>query len=198
MRYSPGITPSSSAASTPPAVRRLDPEDTHTTRTNGLYSTGNKPPWTLPAKAQYLSFDSARALRRVGLTNVVSPGDLMSFGMTVQPLRAIHYIKANYSEDVFLATFHYFLYRFWTPPNAKIADEATLRAVLGEATETLKGGKKLFSPAEVDKIMDGRAAFKDSLKKETDVALEKGAFGAPWIWVTNAKGEQEPFFGSDR
>lgn len=118
--------------------------------------------------------------------------------MTVQPLRAIHYIKANYPEHVFRATFHYFLYRFWTPPNAIIADAGVLREVLLEATETPKGGKKLFSPAEVEKIMAGRAAFKDSLTKETDVALSKGAFGAPWIWATNSKGEEEPFFGSDR
>lgn len=122
----------------------------------------------------------------------------MTFGMTVQPLRAIHYIKAHYPESVFLATFHYFLYRFWTPPNAKIADATVLAEVLADATETIKGGKKLFTAAEVEKIMKGRADFKDSVKRETDVALEKGAFGAPWIWVTNSKGQEEPFFGSDR
>ncbi|KAJ3474410.1 hypothetical protein NLG97_g9858 [Lecanicillium saksenae] len=61
-----------------------------------------------------------------------------------------------------------------------------------------EAAEKLFSPADVDKIMNGRAAFKDSVKKVTDEALAKGAFGAPWIWVTNAKGQEEPFFGSDR
>ncbi|KAJ6780511.1 hypothetical protein PWT90_07335 [Aphanocladium album] len=161
-------------------------------------SAGNKPPWALPAKGAYLTYDSARALRRVGLSHVQSPGDLMTFGMTVQPLRAIHYIKAHYPEPVFVATFHFFLEKFWTPPNRKIADEAVLREVLGEVTETIQGGRKLFSAADVDKIMDGRAAFKDSVKKETDEALAKGAFGAPWIWVTNSKGQEEPFFGSDR
>ncbi|OAA78297.1 glutathione S-transferase kappa 1 [Akanthomyces lecanii RCEF 1005] len=159
---------------------------------------GNKPPWTLAAKAAYLSFDSARALRRVGLSNVQSPDDLMSAAMTVQPLRAIHYVKAHYPEPVFLAAFHALLVEFWTPPNRKIADADVLREVLGEMTETVGGSGRLFSPAEVDKIMDGRAAFKDSVKKETDEALAKGAFGAPWIWATNAKGESEPFFGSDR
>ncbi|TQV99946.1 hypothetical protein V2A60_005363 [Cordyceps javanica] len=161
-------------------------------------ASGNKPPWSLPAKASYLSYDSPRALRRVGLGHLQTPDDLMSFGMTVQPLRAIHYIKAHYPTPVFVAAFHFLIDRAWTPPNRKIADADVLREVLGEATETIKGGRKLFTPAEVDKIMDGRAAFKDSVKKETDEALAKGAFGAPWIWATNAKGESEPFFGSDR
>ncbi len=159
---------------------------------------GNKPPWTLPAKAAYLSYDTPRALRRVGLENCQTPGDLMSFGMTVQPLRAIHYIRAHYPAPVFLATFHFFLVQFWTPPNRKLADADVLREVLGQVTETVGGGRKLFSPAEVDKIMDGRGAFKDSVIKETDEAMAKGAFGAPWIWATNAKGQGEPFFGSDR
>lgn len=129
----------------------------------------------------------------------------MSAGMTVQPLRAIHYVKAHYPEPVFLAAFHGLLVQFWTPPNRKIADADVLREALGElTTDPVRGGggggggKRLFSPAEVDKIMDGRAAFKDSVKKETDEALAKGAFGAPWIWATNVKGESEPFFGSDR
>lgn len=159
---------------------------------------GNKPPWSVAAKAVYLNYDSQRALTRVGLQHVRAPEDLMTFGMTVQPLRAIHYIRAHYPEPVFRATFHFLLEKFWAPPNQKIADEGVLREALLAATETLHGGKKLFSEAEVGKIMDGRGAFKDSLKKETDDALAKGAFGMPWIWVTNSKGEQEPFFGSDR
>lgn len=28
--------------------------------------------------------------------------------------------------------------------------------------------------------------------------LELGAFGAPWMWVKNGEGKEEPFFGSDR
>lgn len=36
------------------------------------------------------------------------------------------------------------------------------------------------------------------LVAETEKVLGLGAFGSPWFWVRNAKGEQEPFFGSDR
>lgn len=40
--------------------------------------------------------------------------------------------------------------------------------------------------------------WKDRLTGNTKEALDQGAFGAPWMWVTNAKGVSEPFFGSDR
>lgn len=40
--------------------------------------------------------------------------------------------------------------------------------------------------------------WKDKLSSNTKEALDQGAFGAPWMWVTNAEGVCEPFFGSDR
>ena len=40
---------------------------------------------------------------------------------------------------------------------------------------------------------------KEALKKATQEALDRGAFGNPWFWVTRASGGRgEPFFGSDR
>jgi glutathione S-transferase kappa 1 len=40
--------------------------------------------------------------------------------------------------------------------------------------------------------------MKDLLTATTQEALDRGAFGAPWLWVTNEEGKSEPFFGSDR
>ena len=58
----------------------------------------------------------------------------------------------------------------------------------------------LFSPNEVDDIMAAAETkeWKDRLLANTQEALDKGAFGAPWFWVRNAEGKEEPFFGSDR
>lgn len=60
--------------------------------------------------------------------------------------------------------------------------------------------KKLFTKEQVEEIMKGTETpqIKEALKKTTQEALDKGAFGNPWIWVTDEKGRQEPFFGSDR
>ncbi len=71
---------------------------------------------------------------------------------------------------------------------------------MGQAGTPGGNGKKLFTPAEVDAIVAGASSdeMKDVLKKETAEALGRGAFGAPWFWVTREGGEAEPFFGSDR
>jgi hypothetical protein len=42
------------------------------------------------------------------------------------------------------------------------------------------------------------AEWKGRLTANTEKVLKLGAFGAPWFWVKNGKGVEEPFFGSDR
>lgn len=42
------------------------------------------------------------------------------------------------------------------------------------------------------------APYKQRLNDNTKEALDHGAFGCPWFFVRNSKGEDEPFFGSDR
>lgn len=156
--------------------------------------SGNKPPWLLPAKAAYLAGDSQRAAKRVGVHGLQTPKDLMSMAMTISPLRALHYIKANYPER-FLPTMSALFQKFWTPPNVNLTQEENLITTLLEATYE---GKRLFTEVEVEKIMKGRDGMKALLKAKTEEVVNSGAFGAPWFLVTNAKGETRSFFGSDR
>lgn len=39
--------------------------------------------------------------------------------------------------------------------------------------------------------------MKELLNKNTNAALEDGAFGLPWFMCTNEKGEKEGFWGVD-
>ncbi|KKY19887.1 putative dsba family oxidoreductase [Diplodia seriata] len=57
-----------------------------------------------------------------------------------------------------------------------------------------------FSSEDVKRIIEGAstAEYKKKLSDNTQKALDQGAFGCPWFWVRNDKGEEEPFFGSDR
>lgn len=59
---------------------------------------------------------------------------------------------------------------------------------------------KRFSESQVREIIDlaNSPEYKQLLNDKTKEALDRGAFGCPWYWVTNSKGEEEPFFGSDR
>ena len=67
----------------------------------------------------------------------------------------------------------------------------------GMLTETLQSN---FSPEEAKIILSSAnsASFKQRLNDFTKEALDRGAFGAPWFWIRNGKGAEEPFFGSDR
>ena len=57
-----------------------------------------------------------------------------------------------------------------------------------------------FSDDDVKRILEAANTpeWKKKLLDNTQRALDKGAFGAPWLWVRNAEGVEEPFFGSDR
>lgn len=172
--------------------------------------TGNKPPFALPAKANYGMYDARRSCARAGVPEAQPPPDFMKRAITVQPLRALHYIKSNFATDTYVAAFHYLFYRFWTPENADLRDVEVLKSVLQAAPagfsgkESLKASssqrKPMFTAAEVDAILAGSTAqtAKDQLTAATKEALDRGAFGAPWMWVTNDEGDEEPFFGSDR
>jgi glutathione S-transferase kappa 1 len=60
--------------------------------------------------------------------------------------------------------------------------------------------KRIFTDEEISTIISSATSpeVKDQLSANTTKVLELGAFGAPWFWVKNRKGIEEPFFGSDR
>lgn len=154
----------------------------------------------LPAKGRYLVFDARRAANRVSKPAIAFPPRklFMTMALTVSPLRALHYIKANYPTSVFLSAFHYLFDKFWTPPHVNLTEDEKLAETLAQATERPDGGRKLFTEEDVRRIMEARGSMKESVKKLTGEAVERGAFGAPWLWVTNGEGKAEAFFGSDR
>jgi glutathione S-transferase kappa 1 len=98
-------------------------------------------------------------------------------------------VKARHPTEVFekcfLSTWEY---SFMT--HIDISKPEGLAKLLGEH----------FDEGEVKEIMRlaGEKEYKDMLTANTKTALEKGAFGAPWFWLRNGKGEEEPLFGSDR
>jgi hypothetical protein len=57
-----------------------------------------------------------------------------------------------------------------------------------------------FSDEDIKKILTAASSpeYKQALADNTQKALDLGAYGAPWFWVRNSEGKEEPFFGSDR
>jgi glutathione S-transferase kappa 1 len=148
--------------------------------------TGNKPPWTLPAKAAYSAYDSARAKQYFGAKDVKTPEFFPI--LSLLPQRALCFIKDQH-PDRFVSTFLDIFEAMWK--NGKDVSKPDTLA------ETLQS---IFSPEEVKAVLSSAnsAMFKQRLNDNTKEALDRGAFGAPWFWVRNAKGAEEPFFGSDR
>lgn len=149
--------------------------------------SGNKPPWTLPAKAKYSSYDTKRAVKYFGTEEIVSPPFFPI--LSVVPQRAMLVVKDRHPnekfEQVFLETWRY---SFVTHVNIEKIEGLTNLL------------KKFFDDAEVNEILRlmKTQEYKDKLTANTKDALEQGAFGAPWFKLTNSKGEVEPLFGSDR
>ncbi|KAF9874128.1 DSBA-like thioredoxin domain-containing protein [Colletotrichum karsti] len=180
--------------------------DIHPVLLGGINAaSGNKPPWTLPAKAKYGTFDARRSSVRVGKPDITTPPDFMDRSMTILPLRALHFIKKNHPAEAYQTAWHWFLHCFWEPPNLNLTKPDVLIKALADAPRQYPpqqgdDGAKLFTEADVKKIMEGTATqeIKDAVKARTQEAIERGAFGAPWFWAVNDEGKAEPFFGSDR
>lgn len=149
--------------------------------------SGNKPPWTLPAKAKYGEYDSKRAQKYFGTEPLIA-ADFFPI-LSVVPQRAMLVVKDRHPREVFEQCFlDTWRYSFITHINIEKLDG--LAKLLGTH----------FDDAEVKEIMRLMATkeFKDKLTQNTKDALEQGAFGAPWFKLTNANGVEEPLFGSDR
>jgi 2-hydroxychromene-2-carboxylate isomerase len=151
-----------------------------------LTSKGNKPPWTLPAKAAYSTYDGKRAQKYFGHDFEVPAFFPI---LSLLPQRALTYIKRQHAHKLVPA----FLACFETMWNGQLD--------ISKPENLAKALAKAFSGAEVEEILAAAASpeIKNELTATTErVVKELGAFGCPWFWVTNGQGKSEPFFGSDR
>ncbi|KAG9250817.1 DSBA family oxidoreductase [Emericellopsis atlantica] len=149
-------------------------------------SSGNKPPWTLPAKAAYSRYDGQRAQKYFGLKFNV-PGFFPI--VSLLPQRCLAYVKKAH-PDKLEPLFDIFFQAMWVHHHDLSKPNSTKTALL-----------KVFTGEQVAEIM--AAAETDEIKKTLSattlrVSQDLGAFGCPWFWVHDGKGHAEPFFGSDR
>ncbi|OJD35798.1 dsba family oxidoreductase [Diplodia corticola] len=149
--------------------------------------SGNKPPWTLPNKAKYSPYDSKRAKAYFGCPKMEVP-DFFPI-LSLLPQRCMAYVKDSFPQGKYEASFRE-LFIAMFEEGEDMSKPELLAQALG----------RHFSSDEVKRIIQGAntAEYKKKLSDNTQKALDQGAFGCPWFWVRNDKGEEEPFFGSDR
>jgi len=99
------------------------------------------------------------------------------------------YVKDKFPSEKYEAAFRELWVAMWEETND-----------LSKPDKMVEALSRHFAPEEVKDIMDSANSpvYKQKLLDNTQRALDKGAFGAPWFWVRNHKGKEEPFFGSDR
>ncbi|KAF1975566.1 glutathione S-transferase kappa 1 [Bimuria novae-zelandiae CBS 107.79] len=153
-----------------------------------MASSGNKPPWSLPIKQRYFNLDTRREQHHFGLPTMTTPSFYPIISLL--PQRALVYIKSTYPShysqvflDIYAALFQH---------HEDVSNPEILSAVLE------RSGR--FSKEEVERVLEKAKSpeVKQKLSENTKEAAEQGAFGCPWFWIRNARGEEEPVFGSDR
>lgn len=110
-----------------------------------------------------------------------------------QPQRALTFIKHNHPLTTYHSTILTFYRSMWnTATHHDLSKPDLLISALTNSN--------LFSAPEIDAIIAGAndKKYKDLLLAETEKVVKMGAFGAPFFWVRNGRGVEEPFFGSDR
>ncbi|KAG0557410.1 hypothetical protein M758_11G123400 [Ceratodon purpureus] len=164
-------------------------------------ATGNKPPGALPARAKWLAEDTERNARFMG---VPFRGVPKGFGISLDSMRcqrvltAIAESKGYDSKELAGAFMAFFRALFSVGLNHEVAinDPSFLVKCCVSAG---------FTEAEAEQYVRASddAATKQRLKENTELAVTKGMFGAPTIYVSpvdkSKKGAREMmFFGSDR
>lgn len=141
-------------------------------------ATGNASPVNIPAKGRYMFQDLARYARRYNVPLKFNPHFPIN---TLVLMRAITGAQMRQPERAI--DFIDCLFRALWVEGRHLGDPAVVASVLGEHG---------FDPAEALAWTQDEAV-KATLKAKTDLAIERGVFGAPSMFV----GDQL-FFGQDR
>jgi len=136
----------------------------------------NSPPVTVPNKGKYLFADITRWTNRYGVE--INPNPYF-------PVNTLHAMRAAVAAlgDKRFRDFHRAMFRGVWVEGKNLADEAVLRAAIDAAG--LDGAAILARAKE--------AEVKDTLRRNSDEAVERGAFGAPTFFIGD-----EMFWGNDR
>lgn len=142
-----------------------------------LKATGNSSPMAVPAKARYFAADMRRWADRYGVMLKLNPNPFMA--NTISLMRGA---VAAQKLGVFPA-YHDAIFRAAWADALDLGEKAILTGVLQRAG---------VNAAELI-AATGRQDVKDELRRNTDDAVARGAFGAPTFFVGD-----EIFWGNDR
>lgn len=140
-----------------------------------MRATNNSPPITVKAKGRYLNIDVARWVSRYGIPFEMNPN------FPQNTVNALRLALVAQREGCFDAVHQALFAAMWVQQK-DLSDPECLNDIATAAG---------MSPSAIEDI--GSDSIKDELRKNTDEAISRGAFGAPTFFVGD-----EMFFGNDR
>ncbi|KAL1917379.1 uncharacterized protein VTP21DRAFT_5035 [Calcarisporiella thermophila] len=152
-----------------------------------MQGSGNQPPATIPAKANYMMKYDIKHYTEMYKLPYSTPSIFPA--QTLLPMRVLTALKMQKDEEGLLQATKSLFNAYFT----KDADIGT--------PEVVEECIAFLGKDRASKLMQAAqsAEVKSQLKKVTDEALKKGAFGSPTMWVSKAGEEhEEMFFGCDR
>lgn len=150
-----------------------------------MKATGNRPPAALPARGQFLALDLARNRDYFGVPLQMPRHFPM---LTLQTMRLLTAVREEVPERLEAAS-----RRLWQQYWSEGGNIGELETLLGALRDVGCGESE--AAALIARTAD--PAVKEALKATTQVAIDRGAFGAPTYFVMG-DGAPEMFFGSDR
>jgi 2-hydroxychromene-2-carboxylate isomerase len=141
-------------------------------------ATGNASPAMIPAKGRYMFEDLDRYAKRYGVPLKFNPHFPIN---TLMLMRAVTGIQLRQPAR-FQAFIDCLFTALWVE-GCSLDDPATVAAVLSEHG---------FDPQEVLALTNDESV-KAKLKENTEIAVKRGVFGAPSMFIGN-----QLFFGQDR
>jgi 2-hydroxychromene-2-carboxylate isomerase len=141
-----------------------------------MQAAKNSPPITVPNKGKYMMIDLARWSSRYGVELNPNPHFPVN---TLQAMRA----AVAALDDPRFCDFHRAMFRAVWVEGKNLSDPDVLRAQIDGAG--LNGAAILARSKEQD--------VKDTLRRNSEEAVERGAFGAPTFFLGD-----EMFWGNDR
>ncbi len=141
-------------------------------------ATGNASPITVPAKGRYMLTDMARYARRYGVPLQFNPHFPVNTLTLMRGAAGIQEREPTRFDDYVAAMFR----AMWVE-GRNLGEANVVADVLRQSG---------FDPAAFSALVS-EPSVKDALKRNTEEAVRRGAFGAPTLFV----GDQM-FFGQDR
>ena len=142
-----------------------------------LKATGNSSPMTVPAKARHMGRELERWAKRYGVPFRPNP-----FPFLRNTLRLMRGAVASQRLGVF-ERYHPAVFAASWADALDLGDDEVFRSVLRRAH---------FDADEIFRAIDEQST-KDELRRATEIAVERGVFGAPTFFV-----DDEMFWGNDR